>query len=452
MVLGIIGIIIALIIFLYGAYRNVATLYLAPICGVIVAAFNGINLVEAFTDLHVNGVTEMLVMVFPTIFLGAILGKVFQDCGAAASIAKTLVNKFVMTTSGEKQVKVAVLIILIFTCALTFGGVDGFVAVFAIFPIVMIIAEKINIPRRYVPAMLCLGSGANAAPGVPSIYNIMNMSILKTSAMAAAIPGYITFFVVEIGIYFICSTMIIRAQKRGEVFELGTCQPIPGEDESKKGPSFIISILPLILVFALFAFARTSAATAISAGILLTILLMSQYLPKKGETAGIGAWLGKVVESLNHGAMDGATALMTITAAAGFAAVVCKTAAFSAFVEQLFGFPLPPIFVALLLMIVIVAFTSSPPAALGIALPIAATAFVWVENPVMSAEALARVGAWGVDTFATLPVNGLVLLTTALAQVKIKDAYLPIFLQTCIMTTIGAILCAVLVTLFPGLV
>jgi len=43
MVLGIIGIIIALIIFIYGAYRNVATLYLAPICGVIVAAFNGPN-------------------------------------------------------------------------------------------------------------------------------------------------------------------------------------------------------------------------------------------------------------------------------------------------------------------------------------------------------------------------------------------------------------------------
>ena len=38
MVIGIIGIVVALIVFLWGAYKNVSVLYLAPIAGIIVAA------------------------------------------------------------------------------------------------------------------------------------------------------------------------------------------------------------------------------------------------------------------------------------------------------------------------------------------------------------------------------------------------------------------------------
>lgn len=449
MALGIIGIIIALAIFLYGAYRNVATLYLAPICGVIVAAFNGLNLVEAFSSFHISGVAEMFIAVFPTIFLGAILGKIFQDCGAASSVAKALNNKFVMKVTGEKQVKRAVLIILLITCAMTFGGIDGFVAVFSIFPIVMVMAEKIGIPRRYIPAMLCLGCGANSAPGVPGINNIITMAILKTSSMAAAIPGYITFVVIEVGVYFICTTVIIRAMRKGETFDLGPCPPTRGE-EGSKGPNFIISILPLIVVFILFAFFGASPSTAITAGILVAILLMSKYLPKQGEVKGVGAWMGKVIETLNTGAINGATALMTITAAAGFAAVVQHTKTFGVLVEKMLSLPLSPMVLAIILIIVIVAFTSSPPAALIVALPIVATAYIWIDVPIINPNALARVAAIAVSTFETLPVNGLIILTTGLAQVKIKDAYLPMFLQTVIMTLIGTILCAVLLAIFPG--
>ena len=54
MALGIIGIVIALVIFLYGAYKNVSVLYLAPLCGVIVAITNGLNPTNAFTSLYVG--------------------------------------------------------------------------------------------------------------------------------------------------------------------------------------------------------------------------------------------------------------------------------------------------------------------------------------------------------------------------------------------------------------
>ena len=461
--LGIIGIVVALAIFLYGAYKNVSVLYLAPLCGVIVAVTNGLNANDAFTSLYVGAVEEnaatgvweiggvcgMITAIFPTVFLGGLFGKVLADSGAAQSIASTLVNKFVMPVNNkEKQAKRAVLIMLLIECILTYGGVDGFVAIFATFPICMYMASRIGIPRRMVPAMLALSCGANSAPFVLSINNIICMSILKTSPGAAPIPGFISFIVIEVGVYFICSTFIIKEMRKGETFDYGNCEPIP-DDNAKKLPPFALAMIPLVVVFLLFAIVQI-ASLALVSGIAAVIILMAPHF-KDNEKKGFPAWAGNVLNSLNIGAANGASAIMTLTAAAGFAAVVQHTDAFNGFVGILFGMKASPLVIGIVLAIIVVAFTSSPPAALSIALPMVAAAYIWTANPVLNPNALARCAAIAVSTFETLPVNGLILITTGLAQVKIKDAYLPMFLQTVIMTLVGTILCAVILTVAPGL-
>ena len=463
MAIGFIGIIIALAIFLYGAYKNVSVLYLAPLCGVIVAITNGIAPTFAFTGLYVGAVEEsmaqpgvwevggvlgMIQAIFPTVFLGGVFGKVLGDSGAAQSIASTLVGKFVMTQTDKiKQAKRAVLMMLLVECILTYGGVDGFVAIFATFPICMYMASRIGIPRKYVPAMLALSCGANSAPFVLSINNIICMSILQTSPGAAPIPGIICFIIMEIGIYFICSSFIVKAIKRDEKFDWGPCQPLP--EDNTKLPKFVPSVLPLVIVFLLFAIVH-NASLALVCGILTAVLFNAPFF-KDNEKPGFPAWFGKVIGSLNEGATNGATAIMTLCAAAGFAAVVQHTAAFNAMVGILFGSGLSPMILGIILCVVVVAFTSSPPAALGVALPMIAAAYIWVPEPAINPAALARVAAIAVSTFETLPVNGLILITTGLAQVKIKDAYAPMFLQSVIMTLIGTILCAIILTIAPGL-
>jgi len=490
MALGIIGIVVALAIFLWGAYKNVSVLYLAPICGIIVAVTNvltfntydfatgtlgtaPVSITEAFTSLHIGaidyqdqggvitaslgGVCGMIIQCFPTIFLGALFGKVLTACGAAGSIATTLVKKIVLTQKDQmKQAKRVVLCMLLIEVVMTYGGVDGFVTVFATFPIAMIMAEKAGIPRRLIPALLVLSCGANSAPFVLSINNILCMSVLHTSPGAAAIPGFICFVVMEVGIYFICTVSVTKAIKKGEKFEAGHIR-IPGESMEDERPNLIFSLIPLVAVFILFA-TTANASLALVVGILVAIILMHKYIPAAEQhgqqpSSGVGAWVGKILAQLNDGASQGASALMTLTAAAGFAAVVQHTQAFNAFVGMLFGLQVHPLVLALILVAVIVAFTSSPPAALGIALPMIAGAFIWsVEVPLINPDALARVAAITASTFETLPVNGLILLTTGLAQVKIKDAYLPMFLQSVIMTLIGAVLCLILCVAFPGMI
>lgn len=472
MAIGIIGIIVALIIFLYGAYKNVSTLYLAPACGFIVAITNMMNPTTAFTDFYIGsvqqnaatgayemtGIVSMIVSVFPTIFLGGIFGKVLTDSGAATSIASTLVDRFVMPVDNRiKQAKRAVLIMLIIEVILTYGGVDGFVAVFATFPIALFMAEKIGIPRRLVPAMLVLSCGANSAPFVLSINNILCMNILGTSSGAAAIPGFISFIIIEIGVYLICSSFIVKAIKREETFDRGPCPPIPAEDPNVKKPNFFLSLIPLVLVFVLFVFAQ-NASLALCVGIISTIVLMSQYFPiyEKAHHA-VGTWVGKIIHSLNDGAVNAAQSVMIIVAASGFAAVVQHTEAFNMLVGELMGLPMPPLVIAIIMVIIIVAFTSSPPAALAVVLPIIASAFIWPQleqgiAPLINPDALARISAIAVSTFETLPVNGLILLTNGLACIKIKDGYLPQFLMTVCMTTVGTFVCLAICLAAPGIV
>ena len=459
---GIIGIVIALAIFLYGAYKNVSVLYLAPLCGVIVAVTNGLDPTHAFTGLYVGepevdpsgamtitGLCGMITAVFPTVFLGGIFGKVLGDSGAAQQISKTLVQKFVLTEKDQiKQAKRAVLIMLLIECILTYGGVDGFVAIFATFPICMYMAHRIGIPRRYVPAMLALSCGANSAPFVLSINNIICMSILQTSPGAAPIPGFICFVVMEIGIYFFCQKFIVAAIKRGEKFEYGPVKPLPPDDTIAL-PNFWVSLLPLVIVFLLFAIVQ-NASLALVCGILSAVLFMAPYF-KDNEKKGFPGWLSRVLNTLNEGSVNGAGAIMTLCAAAGFAAVVQHTEAFNAMVGMLFGMGGSPLVAGIILCIIVVAFTSSPPAALGISLPMVAATYIWIEQPVLNPNALARCAAIAVSTFETLPVNGLILITTGLAQVRIRDAYAPMFLQSVIMTLIGTILCAIILTVAPGL-
>ena len=58
-VLGIIGIVISIAVLIYGAYRGIST---APICGLLIALFNGMNLLETFTDVMLRSVSNYVML------------------------------------------------------------------------------------------------------------------------------------------------------------------------------------------------------------------------------------------------------------------------------------------------------------------------------------------------------------------------------------------------------
>ena len=59
--IGIMGIIVGIAVLIYGAYRGVSTIVLAPISGLIIALFNGMNLLTTFTDTMLPAVCNYVV-------------------------------------------------------------------------------------------------------------------------------------------------------------------------------------------------------------------------------------------------------------------------------------------------------------------------------------------------------------------------------------------------------
>ena len=178
-VVGLIGIILALVIFLVAVYKGFSSYWVAPVCAIIVAVFNRMA-PETLISSYVSGIVDLITSLFFIVFFGAMLGKLYNDTGAASSIAKTLTNTFVIKRSGDAQVRAAILVVLIISALLTMGGIDGYVLAFTMIPICFVMSEMVDIPRRFIPGMMVLNCGFMAAPGAPQIDNIMAQAAIMS--------------------------------------------------------------------------------------------------------------------------------------------------------------------------------------------------------------------------------------------------------------------------------
>lgn len=476
-VVGLIGIIIALAIFLICVYKGYASHWVAPICAIIVAIFNGLA-PEDLINSYISGFLDLITSLFFIVFFGAMLGKLYNDTGAASSIAGTLTRAFVIKKKGDAQVRAAIFVVLIISALLTMGGIDGYILTFTMIPICFVMSEMVDIPRRYIPGMMVLNCGFMAAPGAPQIDNIMAQAAMMSSifeneslapalaegfnvsSTAAPIPGIVAVLIVALGGYFTLTHMILKAKHNGEHFDWGRCPQIPSGQE-RKVPHFIISLLPLITVFVAYTLfplitgITVNIAIALGLGIIVALVFMGRYLPKKDEQGNdISLWKS-IVQTLNNGSNSYPGALMTLCTPSALAAVVTSTSAFGMIVGALSGVHTHYIIIAVIAVCVIVAITSSPPAALMVAIPVVVNIMLAQgfssDQILAAAPAIVRVGALAATTFETLPINGLIILTLSLTGNTHKEGYKPMFIMSVGFTLLGTVVAAVLLMLFPGL-
>ena len=450
MAIGIIGIIVALILFMILVYKGISSFIVAPICAIIVAVTNAMGAVDTFYT-FAQGLGEMFIQLFAIIFLGVLLGKIYTETKAAASIAKTLTNRFILKYKGDVQVRIAILIMLIIAGAMTLGGIDGFVLTFTTFPIACIIAELVNIPRRFIPAMLMLNCAFMACPGAPQIDNIAMVGALTgegytVTSTSALVPGLIAVAIVIVLGYLTLTTMIIKAKKNGESFDAGGIEKVDVFSSDTKLPNFFIALIPLILVFLLYSVAKLDVAVALVVGNIAALVLMGRYIDKKD-----GSRLKGMIHTLNQGVGQYPHALATVATPSGLATVVTSTAAFGAIVGALSTLDIHPIMLGLLTICVIVALTSAPPVALYVGLPIV-VGIMASKGIDFNVDGLGRVAALAATTFESLPVNGMCVLTIGLARTSYKQSYLPMFLNTVIYTLLASFVCALICMFAPGLI
>ena len=180
--MGLIGILIALGLLIWLAYRAWSILLLAPAAAILAAALAGEPLLAHWTQTFMGSAAQFVMQFFPIFLLGALFGKLMEDSGSVSSIAKYMTQRL-----GPQR---AVLAVVLAGAIVTYGGVSLFVAFFVLAPMAHQLFRAAAIPRRLMPAAIALGTTTftmSALPGTPAIQNAIPMPFFGTTPFAA--PG-----------------------------------------------------------------------------------------------------------------------------------------------------------------------------------------------------------------------------------------------------------------------
>ena len=88
--MGLTGILLALALLIWLAYRGWSVLLLAPVAALLAAAISGEPLLAHWTQTFMGAGAGFIGQFFPLFLLGAVFGKLMEDSGSVRAIADLL--------------------------------------------------------------------------------------------------------------------------------------------------------------------------------------------------------------------------------------------------------------------------------------------------------------------------------------------------------------------------
>ena len=462
--MGLIGILVGLAVLIFLAFRGSSILILAPIAGLIAAAFSGEPLLASWTQTFMRNAADFVAQFFPLFLLGALFGKLMEDSGSVTSIANTMTQKL-----GSQR---AILAVVLAGAIVTYGGVSLFVAFFVLAPMGVALFRASGVPRRLMPAAIALGTSTftmSAMPGTPSIQNAIPMPFFGTTPFAAPGLGLIASLVMlGFGMWWL-KLRENKARARGEGFgaliaapdesaELAADDPLvrerattagafdPSEihssDAAARQPPILLAALPIVVVivvnllmsFAILprmdtAFLATDAwgntslsavggvwsvIVALTAAIITVIAINFRSVPELRAT-------------MTAGANASVLPILSVASLVGFGAIVASLPAFMDvrnWVLSIQGGPLVSLAVA---TNILAALTGSASGGLTIALDALGPTYMKIAHEIgMDPALMHRVAVIGSGTLDSLPHNGAVVTLLSVCGVTHKEGYLDI--------------------------
>jgi H+/gluconate symporter-like permease len=460
--MGFVGILFGLALLIGAAYRGWSVLLLAPAGALLAVAFAGEPLLASWTQTFMGGAAGFLAQFFPLFLLGALFGKLMEDCGAVAAIANFMIERL-----GQGR---AILAVVLAGALVTYGGVSLFVALFVLAPMAQALFRSAAIPRRLMPATIALGTSTftmSALPGTPAIQNAIPMPFFGTTPFAAPGLGIIaSAIMLGSGLWWL-GRAERRARRAGEGFGGDAARGVAAaaDDEivrerattarefdpaeirhgrvSETGPPIALAALPLVVVIAVNLIMSLAVLPRIDAS-----FLAQERWGGTSLAAVAGVWsvvlalfaailtlialnyrrLPSLRESMDAGANASVLPAFSVASLVGFGAVIAALPAFTLvrdWVLSIGGGPLVSLAVA---TNVLAALTGSASGGLTIALDALGETYLRLasENGIDPAL-LHRVAVMSAGTLDSLPHNGAVVTLLAVCGVTHRDSYKDIF-------------------------
>lgn len=319
--MGLLGIFISLAFMTFAVYKNWSILYCSVISVILIAVTNGLNITEVITTNYTKGLGGFAAPYFILFMEGAMIGKLFDDSGAAWRVGSFVANKL-----GTKW---SILGYIVVTAILEYGGISTFVICFVLLPIARPIFKKTNTPWYLWPAITLIGilPSELMIPGGLQIHNILPTSILGTDLMAAPLMSLCITLV-----FFIYSYLYIKMElKSAEKVEWKRNSVPPVVEEGnireleERAPNLIMSLVPILICLISINVFKFKPISGLGIGIVVAVILFFRSIKN-------------IVNTLNIGAKNGIEPLILVAAVVGIAEVVTVTPSFNVIKEAMLSF------------------------------------------------------------------------------------------------------------------
>jgi H+/gluconate symporter-like permease len=474
--MGLLGILLALALLMWLAYRGWSVLLLAPATALVAAAISGEPLLAHWTQTFMGGAARFIAQWFPMFLLGGLFGKLMDDSGSITSIAHFLTERL-----GTRRTMLAVVIA---SAVVTYGGVSVFVAFFVLVPMAQEMFRAANIPRRLMPAAIGLGAFTftmSALPGSPSVNNAIPMPYFGTTTFAAPGLGIISAIItMAFGMWWL-GRAEAAARKAGEVYG-AAAEGAPVIDEkireqatasgdfdpaelahgkrSASEPTFVLAVLPLVVVIAVnflmslvvlprldFSFLAQEVWGGITIGAVAGVWSVVVALAAATLTVVIVNYrrLPDLRESLDAGANSSVLPILTVASLVGFGAVVAALPAFAVVRDAVMSIPGGPLASLVVSMNVLAGLTGTASGGMAITLNALGGTFMRLAAEQGIDPALMhRLTTLSAGTLDALPHNGTVLLLLQISKLTHRDSYFDMVMTVIVGTIISLVAVIVL--------
>jgi H+/gluconate symporter-like permease len=458
--MGLLGILLALGLLIWLAYRGWSVLLLAPAAALIAAAVSREPLLAHWTQTFMGSAAQFLAQFFPLFLLGALFGKLMDDSGSVEAIARFMTERL-----GPRR---AILAVVLAGALVTYGGVSLFVAFFVLAPMAQALFQVADIPRRLMPAAIALGTSTftmTAFPGTPAIQNAIPMPFFGTTPFAAPGLGIIaSAIMLAFGLWWLARSEA-AARKAGEGFGNTDVAPNSAADDQiiRERATTAREFDPAEISHGKHADASVPIALAalplvvvVCVNLLMSLVILPRldfsFLaePRWGATslpAVAGVWsvavalaaatvtlvvvnrrrLPSLRESIDAGANASVLPAFSVASLVGFGAVVAMLPAFAVvrdWVLSIGGGPLVSLAAA---TNILAALTGSASGGMTIALDALGDTYMRIAaEQGIDPALLHRVAAIGSGTLDSLPHNGAVVTLLAVCGSTHRESYLDI--------------------------
>lgn len=410
-IIGLIGIVISLSFMTFAVYKNWNVIYTSVICVIIITVSSRMGLTDVFTGTFADGVGSFAAPNLLIFVAGAMLGKLFDESGAAWRIGDTVVRKM-----GKRWSLFGYILV---TSFLTWGGISAFVVYFVLLPLSKPIFKETKTPWYLWPGLTLMGivPAELIWPGGLQIHNIIPTNVLGTSLTAAPVMS----IAMAVVYYVFCGGYLVIENKRAKkvAWKQNSLPPevTTGDvsDMETRAPGLLVSLIPILICLGSINIFDLNPIFGLLLGVVSAIILFYRSIPN-------------LIECLNIGTDNGVKPLVSVACIVGIAQVIAVTDAFSMIRDLLLSFSSTSKFATAVSVVfstnIVALICGSASGAITMILEMFSDA--WMAAG-LSPEWIHRTVCAAAGGFDTVPWNTGVIVALTVSGLNHKKAYMPVF-------------------------